>query len=58
VSENTTWQMTDNGFTCIKCEDVSMSTEDNSGYYHRNFDMEGFKEIVAEGVFEVNIETR
>jgi phage shock protein PspC (stress-responsive transcriptional regulator) len=56
VSENTTWQMTEKGFTCIKCEDVSMSTEDNSGYYHRNFDMEGFKEIVAEGVFEVNIE--
>lgn len=55
ISENTVWQMTENGFTCVQCE----ATEESrplEGYFHRNFDMSGFTGITAEGIFDVHIQ--
>jgi phage shock protein PspC (stress-responsive transcriptional regulator) len=55
ISENTVWQMTEQGFTCVKCRDDEAAGVTREGYFHRNFDISGFKGITAEGIFEVNI---
>lgn len=55
VVSNTTWHMTDKGFTCVNCEQHSTSGNLSAEAFQKNFPVDFFSKVDVSGMFEVFI---